>query len=150
MLIVVVITTNSPVMAEAPEPLVTVQDTENMTVVEMLEHIAPQFKQDPKLISKISWCESGHKVLPHDGGRGRNMTGIHDTTFNGWLPLYEKETGETLNINSVYDQFKMMAWAFSKGDSYRNQWTTYVAYKNGGTYSFYSRLLKKHFTVNCK
>lgn len=120
-----------------------------MSVVEMIDLIAPQFNQDPKLISKISWCESKHKVLSHDGGRGVNITGIHDATFKGWLPLYEKERGETLDKDSTFDQIKMMSWAFSKGSSYRNQWTTYVAYMKGGTYTFYSRLLKNTFTVKC-
>lgn len=120
------------------------------TVEEMISVIAPVFKQDPALISKISYCESHHKVVSHDGGLGINITGIHNATFYGWLPKYEKDTGETLNIESNYDQIKMMSWAFSKGDSYRNQWTTYVAYKNGGRYAFYSKLLKNNFVVNCK
>ena len=135
------------------QPVVEVEVLQNnvktMSVVEMIDYIAPQFNQDPKLISKISWCESKHKVLSHDGGRGVNITGIHDATFRGWLPLYEKERGETLNKDSTFDQLKMMSWAFSKGSSYRNQWTTYVAYMKGGTYTFYSRLLKGTFTVRC-
>ena len=120
-----------------------------LTIPEQIEKAALQFNQDPKLISKIAYCESEHKVLPHDGGRGVNMTGIHDTTFKGWLPLYQKEVGETLDIKSTLDQFKMMSFAFSKGDTYRRQWTTYRAYKNGGTYTFYSRLMKKTFTSRC-
>lgn len=120
------------------------------TVIEIIGEIAPRFGQDPKLIEKITWCESHHEVKSHDGGRGTNVTGIHDKTFDGWLPLYEKEQGETLDKASTYDQIKMMAWAFSKGDGYRNQWTSYVAYTNGGIYSFYSKLLKAHFTVKCK
>lgn len=120
------------------------------TIEEMILEIAPRFEQDPALISKISWCESKHKEVVHDGGHGLGVTGIHKRTFQGWLPKYEAEEGETLNYESSYDQLKMMSWAFSKGNSYRNQWTTYVAYMNGGTYSFYSRLLKGHFTVRCK
>ena len=120
------------------------------TIEEMILEIAPRFEQDPALISKISYCESKHKEVVHDGGYGLGVTGIHKKTFEGWLPLYQKEQGETLNYASSYDQLKMMSWAFSKGDSYRNQWTTYVAYKKGGTYSFYSRLLKGNFTVRCK
>lgn len=119
------------------------------TVVGMIDYIAPQFGQDPQLISKIAWCESGHKVKSHDGGRAVNITGIHDRTFDGWLPLYKADRGETLNKDSTFDQIKMMSWAFSKGSSYRNQWTTYVAYTKGGTYAFYSRLLKDHFVVKC-
>jgi len=132
------------------QPLVADEIPKQKTVEEMIQDIAPMFGQDPKLISKISWCESKHEVLPHDGGRAVNVTGIHDTTFKGWLPKYQKERNENLNIDSTYDQLKMMSWAFSKGESYRTQWTTYVAYTNGGTYSFYSRLLKGHYTARCK
>lgn len=123
---------------------------DQMTTQELIELASEKFSQDASLISKISYCESKHKIVAHDGGRAVNMTGIHDRTFNYWLPLYEKEVGETLDIKSTYDQFKMMSWAFSKGESYRTKWTTYVAYKKGGEYSFYSNLLGAHFTVRCK
>jgi hypothetical protein len=129
---------------------VSIVNPDAMTVQEMIEYIAPRFNQDPMLISKISYCESHHLVVDHDGGYGLGVTGIHKKTFEGWLPLYQKENGETLDYGSSYDQLKMMSWAFSKGNSYRNQWTTYVAYKRGGEYSFFSKLLQKHFTVYCK
>jgi hypothetical protein len=120
------------------------------TVDEIINEVAPLFNQDPKLISKISFCESSHKIQSHDGGKGFNVTGIHNITFNYWLKQYQKEINENLNINSTYDQIKVMSWAFSKGDRYRNQWTTYVALKNGGTYTFYSKMLGKNFTARCK
>lgn len=143
-----VIITSNPASAQAPAPVSTPQKV--MTVEQMIDSVAPTFNQDPKLISKISYCESHHKVKPNDGGRGVNITGIHDATFDRWLPLYKKETGETLNKKSTLDQIKMMSWAFSKGENYRDDWTTYRAYIRGGTYTFYSRLLKKTFTVYCK
>lgn len=122
-----------------------------MTIPQIIEEVSPIFGQDPKLISKVAYCESHFKVVDHDGGYGMGVTGIHRATFNSWLIKYKKESnGETLNYNSSYDQLKMMAWAFSKGDSYRNQWTTYVAIQKGGSYSFYSKLLQKNFTVRCK
>lgn len=120
-----------------------------LTVKEIINEVAPKFGQDPKLISKITWCESNHKVVNHDNGHGRGVTGIHKATFKRWLPLYIKEVRETLNYDSTYDQLKMMSWAFSKGKSYRNQWTSYVAYTKGGTYSFHSKLLQRDFTVKC-
>jgi len=121
-----------------------------MTIPQIIEEVAPMFDQDPELISKIAYCESKFKNVVHDGGHGRGVTGIHKKTFDLWLVRYKKETNETLDYNSSYGQLKMMSWAFSKGNSYRNQWSTYVAYKNGGTYSFYSKLLKDNFTVKCK
>lgn len=119
------------------------------TIPEIIEEIAPGFGQNPELINKITWCESKHKDVVHDNGHGKGVTGIHKNTFDRWLPLYEIDQHETLNYDSSYDQIKMMSWAFSKGESYRNQWTSYVAYTNGGTYSFYSKLLGKYFTVKC-
>lgn len=121
-----------------------------MSISEIIDEVSPMFDQDPALIYKISYCESNHKDEVHDGGYGKGVTGIHKRTFNLWLINYKKETGETLNYDSSYDQLKMMAYAFSKGESYRRQWSTYVSYKNGGVYSFYSKLLKKNFTVRCK
>ena len=132
----VIITPNPVIVKEEP------------TIAELTEKIAPAFNQSPKLIEKIIYCESGGVIQSHDGGRGLNITGIHDTTFNGWLKEYEKEYHDTLNKDSSYDQIKMMSWAFSKG--YANQWTTYVAYMNGGSYTFYSKLLGKTFTAICK
>ncbi len=143
---ILLITTVQPIQAQAPEP--TWQDKVNsMSYREMVEYIAPQFNQSPKLINKISMCESGHKILPHDNYRGVNITGIHDTTFNGWLPQYEKEVNGTLDIKSQFDQLKMMSWAFSKG--YANQWTTYRAYKNGGTIVLRNSYTKELFTSQC-
>lgn len=123
---------------------------EEMSVEEMISSIVPRWNQDPKLISKISWCESQHKVKVHDGGYGLGVTGIHKKTFEKWLIEYEKENVETLDYGSTYDQLKMMTWAFSKGESYRDDWTTYVAYMKGGVYSFHSKLLNGDFTVYCK
>lgn len=120
-----------------------------MTYVEMVEYIAPQFNQNPEEIKQIIWNESGFKVQCHDSCRAKNVTAIHDSTFKDWLPQYEKEMGETLNMQSQFDSIKMMSWAFKKG--YKTAWTTAVACDSkDGTYSFYSNLMGKHYTVTCK
>lgn len=139
--------------------MVTIDDNANQIAYEnkliskdvldkMILDIAPIFNQNPSLIKKIVYCESSGKISSHDGGRGTNITGIHDTTFDYWLPKYIEQNGETLNKDSTYDQIKMMSWAFSQGYAYK--WTTYVAYKNGGTYTFYSSLMGKWYTATCK
>lgn len=138
----------SEVFAKEKEIMPTI-NVAPLSVWELASISAIQFGQDPKLINKIVQCESGGKVASHDGGRGVNVTGIHDKTFNYWLPKYEKDTGETLDITSTYDQLKMLSWAFSKGEDYRRHWTSYRSIKNGGTYAFYSNLLKKHYVVKC-
>lgn len=132
-----------PLVAEAPEV-----ELKDLPIIEMIKRVAPTFNQDPDLIKKIIWCESGGKDLEHDGGYGQGVTGIHKRTFDYWLIAYEKEYEETLEYVSTYDQIKMMSYAFSKG--YANQWTTYVAYKKGGEYTFYSKLMKKTYTARCK
>jgi len=135
-------------MAQAPKPAW--EDiVSSMSVQEQINYIAPQFNQSPKLINKITWCESSHMVLPHDGGAGVGVTGIHKATFNGWNIMFEKEFGFKLNYESTFDQLTMMSYVFGKGNSYRNQWTTYVAYANGGTATLFSKKLG-YFTVTCK
>lgn len=128
-------------------PEAPISPVETMSVHEMIEYTAKQFGQSTKTISTIVCSESNYTVSSHDGGRAVNVTGIWDTTFDGWLPLYEKETGETLNKNSQFDSLKMMAWAFSKGDEYRYQWSTYHAYVNGGKAKIWSRYYNKYITV---
>jgi len=127
------------------EPIITI---DNVPYKEMIKAIAVEFKQDPRLISKIIFCESGYKIQSHDGGRAKNITGIWDTTFKGWLPLYEKEIGKTLDIKNQTDQVRMMSFVFSKDESYRKQWTSYVAYKKGGKYIFTNK--GKTYTSHCK
>jgi hypothetical protein len=121
--------------------------TTHGSIPELIDYIAPQFGQPTKAIKTIVCSESNFLVLPHDGGRAVNVTGIWDTTFDGWLPQYEKEMGETLNKKSTFDQIKMMSWAFSKGDSYRYQWSTYYAYVNGGQARIWSRYYNRHFNI---
>jgi hypothetical protein len=119
-----------------------------MTIEEAINYIAPQYGQDPALIYKITHCESRHVLeADHDGGHGKGVTGFHKRTFEDWkVKLGRPE----LRYESNFDQITLMSLAFSKGEDYRRAWTTYRAHKNGGTYSFYSNLLKGHYTVVCK
>lgn len=124
-----------------------VLDFESMTIPELINYVAPQYGQDPALLSKIAWCESNHDInADHDGGRGKGATGLHRTTFIGWA----KEMGQELDYNSRMDQIRVMAWAFSQGESKRDDWTTYRAYMNGGTYTFKQSKTGITYTSRCK
>jgi hypothetical protein len=57
--------------------------------------------------------------------------------------------GEELDYDSQFDQLKLGIYALSKPELAR-EWSTYVAIKKGGTYSFYSKQLKQNFTVKCR
>lgn len=129
-------------------PVKDIKDINDYTVAELIDYVAPLYGQEATLIGKITWCESGNKIRSHDGGKGLNITGIHDETFADYLPLYEARYHETLNTASTLDQLKMMSFMFSLGEKERRLWTTYVAYKNGGQYTFpYNGKL---FTARCK
>ncbi len=97
-------------------------------------------------LKKVANCESGmqEKPKPGDHGLANGIMQFHEDTFKGM----SKEMGESLSYESAHDQIKVAAWAFSKG--YGNQWTTYVALKNGGEYTFYSKTFGKNITVYCK
>lgn len=127
------------------EPVVINFDT--YTIPELVDYIAPQYNQDPALLKKIIYCESGfrHESI-HDGGLGKGATGLHRATFMGW----SKEMGVDLDYNSSMDQIRVMAWAFSQGGHYRDDWTTYRAYMNGGTYTFTQKKTGITYTSRCK
>lgn len=99
---------------------------------------------DASTLLSVARCESGFDQ------KNRGDNGLSIGVFSIQAPTWKrftKEMGETLDRNSSRDQSKVAAWAFANGHA--REWTTYRSLKNGGTYSFYSRQLKKHFTVKC-
>ena len=50
---------------------------------------------------------------------------------------------EGLDYTSEYDQLKVGTYAMAHPELAK-EWTTYVAIQKGGTYSFYSKINKKH------
>lgn len=81
-----------PVQAQVITP-------EEMSVEEMISSIAPRWNQDPKLISKISWCESHHEVKVHDGGYGLGVTGIHKRLSKDGLQNMKQKMGKRLTMD---------------------------------------------------
>lgn len=126
--------------AEAPELPLKDQPIENI-----VRYFAQENGLDEDIAVRVMQCES--RGLQSTVGDNGHAIGI----FQYWRDTWErhsKEFGETLDINSQYDQARLATWAIANGKG--NEWTTYVAIKKGGTYSFYSKQLKKHFTVKCE
>jgi len=130
---------------EAPEDYI--RPLDQYSVPELIEHYSAIYQQDPVLLKKVAWCESKYgKELHGDSGHAFSVFQFHKPTFDGW----SKEFGEPLDYGSYHDHIKLAVWSFAQGEEYREAWSTYVAIKKGGTYSFYSKLLGKHFTIYCK
>jgi hypothetical protein len=136
-ILVLLFTNNS--YAIAPELKLQDQPIENIVT-----HFANEHGVDPKIALAVMKCESGGRKVMGDGGRAYNEFQFHKGTWD----KMSKAMGEELDINSGYDQAKLATWAIANG--YGTHWTSYVAIQKGGTYTFYSRLMKKTYTVNCK
>lgn len=131
-------------ISEAQAPI---RELKDYSVVELIDYYSALYDQDPALMRKVAECESKYNTtILGDGGRAFSVFQFHKGTFERW----SKERGEPLDYKSYHDHIKLAVWSFAQGEKYRNAWTSYVAIKRGGEYSFYSKLLKKHFTVYCK
>lgn len=117
------------------------------TVKGMIVYYSQQNEVDESMMMKMADCESDFNPnAVGDNFRARNVYQYHRGTFDSMSKLM----GEKLNYDSAHDQIKLTTWIAANYPSKLNSWTSYRAIKNGGTYSFYSSLLKKHYTVTCK
>lgn len=120
--------------AEAPlptqAPIIVVDTDRVMTIPEVIHEMSTTYGVNEKMLSEVIFCESSFRQgVSHDGGQGVGVTGFHKTTFDGW----NKQFGLNLNYYSSYDQVKLMAIAFTKGESYRDDWSSYRRYIKYGT-----------------
>lgn len=114
-------------------------------VQQQIDHFSELNGVDPKLITRMVECEShGSSKALGDGGRAFGILQYHKATFE----RHAKELGENLDYYSVYDQIKLGTWAIANGKA--TEWSSYVAIQQGGTYAFYSKLLKGNYVVVCK
>lgn len=112
---------------------------------EQVQHFAKIYGADIDLVNVVIECESQWNVKARgDGGRSFGIFQFQKPSFERMAKAF----GEELDYYSYYDQIKLGVWALENG--YGNEWTAYVAIKNGGKYSFYSKQLQKHFTVYCR
>jgi hypothetical protein len=137
-----------PLVASAAKPLTTSEleiKLSEQPISAQIDYFADLYGTDASVVKKVVQCESQGKVTARgDGNRAYGLLQYHKASFERHAKLF----GEELDYYSSYDQIKLGTWAISQG--YGNEWTAYRAIKNGGTYSFYSKLLKKHFVAVCK
>lgn len=143
--------TLSPISLEAdiapPKP--TIVELKQYTVTALLEHFAKEYRTDPIPLLKVGECESGYNEKAHNktdpNGGSKSYMQFQSTTFYG----YAKKIGiQNPNIWNKIQVAQVAAYMFSIGEG--NQWTTYRAYMNGGSYSFYYKPLGKTITVYCR
>lgn len=128
-------------IAKADAPVIPM---ERWSPQSLVSHYAEVYAYDEKTLQAVMMCESrGNQSTVGDGGRSFGIFQIQKETWK----RFTREMGETLDISSKNDQAKVAAWAFANGHG--NEWSTFVSIKKGGTYSFYSRQLKGHYTVRC-
>lgn len=115
------------------------------SITVQIDHFAALYGVDGSLVKKIVQCESkGNEKATGDNGLAYGLFQYHKGSFE----RHAKLLGEELDYYSSYDQIKLGVFAISKG--YGREWSSYRAIKNGGKYSFYSKLLKRNFVVYCK
>lgn len=113
----------------------------------MIVYYSEQYGASLPLLDKMADCESDFNPLAKgDGGKAHNVYQYHYARFIEDAKLM----GETLDYNSAHDNIKLAVWISVHYPERMQAWTSYRAIKNGGVYSFYSRTLKKHYTVYCK
>lgn len=101
---------------------------------------------DSDITLKVMECESsGKHSVVGDGGRSKGIFQFQKSTFE----RMERDFGEDLDYTSQFDQVKLASWALSQPELAR-EWTTYVAIQKGGTYSFWSSQMQRHYVVKCK
>ena len=116
-----------------------------MTIQGQIDYYSLLYGVDRNLSSKVIQCESeGNINAVGDNGLSRGIAQFQEPSFN----RLSKLMGEELNYNSPHDQIKLMIWSIANGHG--REWTAYRAIMNGGTYSFYSKQLQKHFMVYCR
>lgn len=128
--------------AEAPEmPAIPKEKTVHQAIAEF----AALYGSSAPVLEKVMECESGG-MQETKGDHGQSL-GVFQIQPDTWR-RFTSEMGATLDIASPADQAQVAAWAFAHGHG--DEWTTYVAIRKGGSYTFWYRLEDRYFTVHCK
>jgi soluble lytic murein transglycosylase-like protein len=125
---------------------------EQPTTQDLIRLYAKEYGSDPEMLYDVLMHESGGNAYAvGDGGRAKSYFQYFDETWNRYVKRYNQTFGsnEKFDRYSIHDNIKLTAWVFSLSDTERNEWTTYRCLKNGGKYTFYSRIHKKKMTITC-
>lgn len=129
-------------IAESP-----IYEHKEKTPEELITYYANMYGADVDELLKVAQCES--KMGKDNIGDSGNAIGLYQYWNDTWL-RFSKLLGEDLDINNMNDQARLTAYIFANHPELKTHWTSYVAIKNGGVYSFYSKKLGRHFKVYCK
>lgn len=92
------------------------------TLQQTAQMYASQYDVSFPLMNCVITAESKWNPLAvGDHGLANNIVQFHKATFDRW----SGEMGESLNYNSSSDQLLVMSYAFSKGKSYEDAWSTF-------------------------
>lgn len=135
--------------AEAPDSTIKVEE---MTIPETIAYYSIIYNTDARITTAVAKCES--QFNPDTQGDykdgkylAQGLFQYHNETWYRHYKEFNKETGITLVKGVPQDDVQLGVWAIANGKG--NEWSTYTSLKNGGTYSFYSKLLGRHYTVKC-
>lgn len=114
----------------------------------LLGYFARQYEIDPVPLVKTAWCESHwdmnkHNTLDPNGGSIGGLQ-FQIKTFYSYA---EKAGIKNPDIHNKVHQAKTGAYMFSIGQA--KQWTTWMAYTNGGSYTFWYAPIDDYYTVYC-
>lgn len=152
-LLIFILAPHSNSLAEAPTPPPIPKPTyiqlKQYSVTALLEHYAEEYDINLVPLKKVAFCESGFNEKAFNGndpnGGSKGFMQFQTKTFYS----YANKAGiENANITDKVHQAQVAAYMFSIGEA--DQWTTYRALMNGGTYTFWSNHEKRYITVYCK
>lgn len=119
------------------------------SVTALLEYYAQEYNTPIKPLLKVGWCESQYNEKAHNktdpNGGSKNYMQFQNKTFYAYAKILDIEKPD------IWDKVQIAqvsAYMFSIGEG--KQWTTYRAYMNGGSYSFFYKPQNKIITVYCK
>lgn len=133
---------NQPIQPEAQIQTPLIWD--NPSKIEVIEKYSTEYGLDKNLVYSMLFCESTlNENAIGDSGKSKGISQYNPNTFI----RHEKKLGEDLDEQSWHDSIKLMTFAIANGMG--NEWTSYRAIKNGGSYTFKNSYTGKTQTVKC-